>query len=416
MSAMQINQNRQYIDRNEDYIETLPFDLSEKLNYGTQGELLLLYSNRHAQNGQLAGEELAVNPYTNGATTNLYLNKAHLFLNYNLLPDLNFIAEVVRDYHIKVNSDNKSLLLKSFYATYVFNNHLFLKLGQQYLNFSIRNNKYYLAPIRPSISQQLSESYNPAAVIGFFNDRGGIEVYLYQTPYRFDNVENGPNNPFFKPSLGGGIDIQYMDCYKDLHYNLIASVLSDMAVPTIIYQTVGTVINQTHKVHRQTPGLSLALVLRLYGIKLENNFVYALARFHPDDIPLLTQPAVVTNNVATYFYTQGAKPLANSTELGYIFQINDIPTYVYTRFQFSQQSQGIRHPHFGEYAIPKQTVDAGINFTITPNILWRIQYEYNKDYERSAGASGNSRNMFMTSIAYLFSDSIPSSFKMSSTK
>jgi hypothetical protein len=363
------------------------------------------YSTLHVSGGDTGpGQEMSTNPYTSGDEYYLDLNDADIFTQFRLNKHIYANAEFVRDYQLKINSDQKTLFFQQATLSLLGTPRipLFFTGGIAHLNFGIRDVNQYTNTINDTTYEDLTSSYALMAAAGASLKQGfSSDVYVYENPSSLKASEvpsafSDIQNKSRRFAVGGEAD--YLHTFSDdtsIHAN--AGLISDMSVATLIYQTIGSINNATHREHFQVPGLSLYAKADIDNFILKDGFIAALKRYSKDDLPLFKGP-VRFNTPTGGTYTKGGQPWANSLEFAYNAHLNGTLFVPYVGYQLSGEAQAVRHYHYGGYSIPRYRVDTGFSETFMKYIVWKVEFDYDHDYSDTNGGTGRGKETIVTGV------------------
>lgn len=243
-------------------------------------------------------------------------------------------------------------------------NPLYATVGQIYVPFGA----YETNMVSDPLTLELGETRETALQLGFVKDAFNGSVYVFNGDNESDNhVSSWGANLGFAQEAGNGVTwgggIGYISDLGD----------SD-AFQDLIADNLGS--NDINKVPAWTINAAASFG---GGFVVIGEYLAATKSFETDGVP---------------WRMDGAKPTAWNVEVGYEFDIKELPSVFAVGYQGSSQALALE--------LPKDRFITALGVEIFDSTTLAVEWAHDKDYSTSDGGTGNTANTFTAQLAVEF--------------
>jgi len=348
-----MGENYQRISLNDAYI-----NMSVVVNDWAKAFASISYNTATINNGLLSGRESPAELSTRAAKVT---------------------ARIATEYSSAYSNNAKgassnALQLEQAYAT--FSNFdmspIFVQVGKQFQDFG----RYEIHPMTRSLTQVISETLATSIKVGFIANGFNGSLYAFDDPIT--------KNSRSLSSTNYGAALGYEHVNDQYGFDLGAAYLYNM----IGVNDVAYIVNQFNGglgYNTRTPAAAMYADLSMGPFMIGARYTTAWERFKLLDLP--------KNGLATS--SKGAQPWAAGGSVGYGFNNGGKTQNVYLGYQTSHEAGGLELPKY------RWLIGYGIEL-FGKNTNVGVEWDHDKDYNRSSGGNGNSTNLVTVRTAVKF--------------
>ena len=313
-------------------------------------------------NGDLSNtEELYVDASVNDFTA------LHLALAYGLDGTINYLDG---SKNTDVYNAKKKLYISEAYAKMIFGN-IFVKVGQQYINFGSTSHQSISTPLTQILSQtdQLAITLGMQDLNGLY---GSVSVYKGADYGSHEKTTESDATKHNKNKIKGyAFDLGYALYTDGYSINVYADYISNMLDVNALNFRFSDAIGDGNiqATQKKVPAIALHGDMTMGPVKVSANFVSAISKFDPRDYGFY----------GTANKEKRLKPLAYGLEASYTFMKKQIVTL---GFQRTKDAGGF-NPYAGDHNMPKQRLSAAYTYQLSSNIAFSAEYDHDKQYSNS---------------------------------